>query len=129
MIRHLRTMNLNNFTIKAQELMAQAQQLAFNHQNPNIETAHILKSLLDDQDGPISYLLKKNNVNTAHLETKVNELVSKLPKQKGGDPAQNVTRELNNAVLKAGSSLKEFGDEFLSNEHLLIGLMGTNDEV
>lgn len=49
-------MNLNNLTIKAQELLQQAQQLAFNNENPNIETAHLLKALLDDNEGPIQYL-------------------------------------------------------------------------
>ena len=121
-------MNLNNFTIKAQELVAQAQQLAFNHQNPNIETPHILKALLDDEDGPISYLLKKNNVNTSYLDTKVADLLNRLPKIGSGEPAQNISRELNNAVLKAGASLKEFSDEFVSTEHLLIGLLGNNDD-
>jgi ATP-dependent Clp protease ATP-binding subunit ClpB len=121
-------MNLNNFTIKAQELIATAQQTAFNHSNPNIETAHILKALLDDEDGPVSYLLKKNNVNIAHLATRVNELVARLPKMSSGEPAQNITREANTAVLKAGSYLKAFGDEFVSNEHLLLGLLSVNDE-
>ena len=55
-------MNLNNFTIKAQELIQAAQQLAFNHQSPSIETAHLLKAMLEDKDAPISYLLKKNNI-------------------------------------------------------------------
>ena len=52
-------MNLNNFTIKAQEAIAQSQQLAFNHQNPNIETEHLLKALLSDEDSSIEFLLKK----------------------------------------------------------------------
>lgn len=121
-------MNLNNFTIKAQELISQAQQLAFNEGNPNIETAHVLKALLDDDDGPISYLLKKNDVNTAHLQKKIAEQVARLPKMGSGEPAQNVSREVNNAVLKAGSYLKDFGDEFVSNEHLLLGLLSVNDE-
>ena len=121
-------MNLNNFTIKAQELVAQAQQLAFNHQNPNIETPHLLKALLDDENGPISYLLKKNNVNTTHIENKVTELINRLPQIQGSEPAQNITREVNNAVLKAGAALKDFGDEFVSVEHLLIGLLSVNDE-
>lgn len=66
-------MNLNNFTIKAQEIIQQAQQDAFNHQNPNIETVHLLKALLDDNDGPISYLLKKNNVNIGFVQGKLSE--------------------------------------------------------
>jgi len=121
-------MNLNNFTIKAQELVAQAQQLAFNHQNINIETAHALKALLEDQDGPISYLLKKNNVNIPHLDTKVQELINRLPKNSNGEAPQNISREFNTAVLKAGAALKTFGDEFVSVEHVLIGLLGVNDE-
>jgi ATP-dependent Clp protease ATP-binding subunit ClpB len=55
-------MNLGNFTIKAAEVVQQAQQLAFNSQNPNIETEHVLKALLDQEDSPARYLLKKNNV-------------------------------------------------------------------
>jgi len=52
-------MNLSNFTIKAAEVIQGSQQLAFNHSNPNIETDHILKALLEQQDSPIEYLLKK----------------------------------------------------------------------
>lgn len=121
-------MNLNNFTIKAQELLAQAQQSAFNQQNPNIETAHLLKALIDDQEGPISYLLKKNNVNIAFVEKKLAEQINRLPKVQSGDPAQTVSREVNNVVLRAGAILKEFGDEFVTPEHLLIGMLQVNDE-
>ena len=72
-------MNLNNFTIKAAEVVQQAQQLAFNNKNPNIETEHILKALLDMEDSPIEYLLKKNNVTINLVENKLSELVKKLP--------------------------------------------------
>ena len=60
-------MNLNNFTIKAQEAMAKSQQIAFNDKNANIETEHLLKALLSDDDSPIEFLLKKNNVNVPIL--------------------------------------------------------------
>ncbi len=121
-------MNLNNFTIKAQEVLQQAQQLAYNEQNPNIETAHLLKVLLEDRDGPISYLLKKNNVNIGFVEDKLNQQISRLAKLQGGEPAQAVTREVNNVILKAGAVLKEFSDEFVAVEHLLIALLQVNDE-
>lgn len=120
-------MNLNNFTIKAQEMLQQAQQTAFNHQNPQIETVHILKALLDDKEGPIQYLLKKNNVSLPFIEKKIDEQINKLPKQ-ADNPAQNISRDLNNVILRAGSSLKEFGDEFVTPEHLLIGITQANDE-
>ncbi|HEY1870447.1 MAG TPA: Clp protease N-terminal domain-containing protein, partial [Chitinophagaceae bacterium] len=77
-------MNLGNFTIKAAEAVQQAQQLAFNNANPNIETEHFLKALLEQQDSPVEYLLKKNNVTLNLLETKLDEALNKLPKISGG---------------------------------------------
>src|SRR4029077_17113481 len=106
-------MNLGNFTIKAAEAVQQAQQLAFNNQNPNIETEHILKALLDMEDSPVEYLLKKNNVTVNLVETKLDELIGKLPKA-SSEPAQSIGREANSVVLRAGASLKNFGDEFVT---------------
>ena len=122
-------MNLNNYTIKSQEIIQQAQQLAFNNSNPNIETNHLLKALLKDEDSAVDFLLKKNNVNVVFVESKVDELIAKLPKVSGSEPAQSLGRELNNALLKANSSMKTFKDEFVSVEHLLLGLLQTNDDV
>ena len=121
-------MNLNNFTIKAQEVVQQAQQLAFNSQSPNIETAHFLQALLNDSEGPISYLLKKNNVNVSFVEGKLKEQIAKLPAMQGGEPAQSISREANNAVLRTANILKTFGDEFVTPEHLLIALLQVNDD-
>ncbi len=121
-------MNLNNFTIKAQEIVQQAQQLAFNAQNPNIETAHLLQALMNDTEGPIPYLLKKNNVNMNHVEGKLKEQINRLPKMQGGEPAQNISREANNVMLRTGNILKTFGDEFVTPEHILIALLQVNDD-
>jgi len=121
-------MNLNNFTIKGSEVLQLAQQLAFNNQNPTIETEHLMQALLDQEDSPVEYLLKKNNVTIPVLETKIRELIQKLPKVSGGDPAQSLGRDANNVVLRAGSALKQFGDEFVTPEHLLIALVQGSDE-
>src|ERR1035437_333637 len=121
-------MNLNNFTIETQEIVQQAQQLAFSDQSPNIETAHFLKALLNDTDGPISYLLKKNNVNIRFVENKLQEQLKRLPKLQGGEPAQNISREANNVILHTANVLKTFGDEFVTPEHLLISLLQVNDD-
>ena len=121
-------MNLNNYTIKAQETIQAAQQVAFNNSNPNIETNHLLKALLADKDSPVEFLLKRNNVNVAFTETKVDESIAKLPKIQSGEPAQNVGRDLNTVFLKANSVLKEFKDEFISTEHLLLALLQVNDD-
>ncbi|MDB5193206.1 MAG: ATP-dependent chaperone ClpB [Segetibacter sp.] len=122
-------MNLNNYTIKSQEIIQQAQQLAFNNSNPAIETNHLLMALLKDEDSPVDFLLKKNNVNVAFIESKVDEAIQKLPKVSGTEPAQTLSRELNNVLLKANASLKEFKDEFVSVEHLMLGLIQVNDDV
>lgn len=119
-------MNLNNFTIKAAEAVQQAQQLAFNAGNPNIETEHLLKSLLGLQDSPVEYLLKKNNVTINLLQSKLEEALAKLPKA-AGEPAQMIGREANSAVLRAGAALKTFGDEFVTPEHMLLALLQGND--
>ena len=120
-------MNLNNFTIKAQEAVSRAQQTAFEHGNPNIETEHLLKALLSDDDSPIEFLLKKNNVNTSFLQSKLDESINRLPKIQGGEAAQSVSRDFNNMILRATTSLKKFNDEFVTPEHLLLAIVQGND--
>ena len=121
-------MNLNNFTIKAQEAIAAGQQVAYNNNNVSIETEHLLTALLDQQDSPVEFLLKKNNVTINLLESKLQESIQKLPKVSGGTaPAQAIGRDANNAILKAGTILQQFGDEFVSVEHLLLAIISGSD--
>ena len=120
-------MNLSNFTIKAAEAIQQAQQQAFNHSNSNIETEHMLKALLEQQDSPVEFLLKKNSVNIPQLESKLDEQIARLPKISGGEPAQSISRDANNVVLRAGAVIKQFGDEFITPEHLLLAIVQGND--
>lgn len=119
-------MNLGNFTIKAAEAVQQAQQIAFNAKNPNIETEHILKALLEQEESPVEYLLKKNNVTLNLVDSKLEELINKLPKT-SGDAAQQISRDANNVVLRAGSALKHFKDEFVTPEHLLLAIVQGSD--
>ena len=120
-------MNLSNFTIKAAEVIQGAQQFAYNNQHSNIETEHILKALLSQDDSPVDYLLKKNAVNVQQMEQKLDQQMARLPKIQSGDPAQSVSRDVNNVILRAGSLLKGFGDEFITPEHLLLSLLQGND--
>lgn len=101
--------------------------MAFSAQNPTIETEHLMQALLEQADSPVEYLLKKNNVTVAVLETKLTELIQKLPKVSGTDPAQSLSRDANNVVLRAASVLKEFGDEFVTPEHLVLAIVKGND--
>lgn len=119
-------MNQNNFTVKASEAIQQAQQIAFNHKNPNIETEHILKALIETEDSPVDYLLRKNNVTLNLVNNKLQELIKKLPVI-SGEPAQTLGREANNMILRANAVLKTFGDEFITPEHLLLAILQGND--
>ena len=120
-------MNLSNFTIKASEVVQAAQQLAFNNGNSNIETEHILKALLQQQDSPVEYLLKKNAVAVQQLENNLDAQIARLPKISGAEPAQSISREANSLILRAGAALKLFGDEFITPEHILLALVQGGD--
>jgi ATP-dependent Clp protease ATP-binding subunit ClpB len=123
---HIYIMSTNNLTIKAAEALQQAQQIAFSNKNPNVETEHILQSLLDTDDSSVDYLLKKNNVTVNLVNTKLAELLKKLPTV-SGEPAQAMGREVNNILLRATAALKNFGDEFVTPEHLLLAVLQGND--
>ncbi len=119
-------MSTNNLTIKAAEALQQAQQIAFGNKNPIVETEHILQSLLNADDSSVDYLLKKNNVTVNLVDSKLAELIKKLPTV-SGEPAQGMGREASNVLLRATAALKTFGDEFVTPEHLLLAVLQGND--
>ena len=125
--RKTQTMSLQNLTIKSQEILQQAQQLAYNAGHASIETEHILKALLNDKDSPVEFLLKKNNVNLNYVDDKLDEALQKLARVSGGEPAQALSREANNVLLRSGAVLKTFNDEFVSVEHLLLSIVQGSD--
>ena len=120
-------MNLSQYTIKAQEAIQSAQQLAYNNKDAAIETLHLLKAILLDKDSSTEFLLKKNNLNPLLIMQKVDAALPSLPKQASGEPATNLSRDLNSVLLKANGALKTFGDEFVTVEHLLIAILQLSD--
>ena len=120
-------MNLSQYTIKAQEAIQSAQQLAYNNKDAAIETLHLLKAILLDKDSSTEFLLKKNNLNPLLIMQKVDAALPSLPKQASGEPATNLSRDLNSVLLKANGALKTFGDEFVTVEHLLIAILQVSD--
>ncbi len=120
-------MKLDNYTIKSQEAVQQAQQMAMQMDHQQITNAHLLKSLLNEDEEVITYLLKKLNVNINYLQQKLDELIAAQPKF-AGEGGQYISREANLTMAKSQNYLKEFGDEFVSVEHLLLGIMASNDE-
>lgn len=119
-------MNFNNFTIKAQEAVQKASEIAGGNQQQAIENAHLLKALLMVDENVINYLLKKLNVNLNRLNTSLDEQITKFPKVNGSDIY--LSSSANSALQKAQTYLKEFKDEFVSVEHMLLGILNAGDK-
>lgn len=119
-------MNFNNYTIKAQEAIQKASEIAAGHQQQAIETAHILKALLSVDENVVSHLLKKLNVNISYLGTELDKQVEGFPKVSGSNIY--LSTDANNALQKAQGYLKEFNDEFVSVEHLLLGILASSSK-
>ena len=119
-------MNFNNYTIKAQEAVQKASEIAGGNQQQAIETAHLLKGLLLVDENVISYLLKKLNVNLNRLNETLDAQINSFPKVTGSNVY--LSSNANSALQKAQSFLKEFKDEFVSVEHILLGILAVNDK-
>lgn len=120
-------MNLNNFTIKSQEAIQQAQQIALGMQHQSIETGHILKGIMEVDENVTPFILKKLGVNVSIFKQALDKIIESYPKVSGGD--QYLSQNANKAIQKATGLIKEFGDEYVSIEHLLLGLLTGSDSV
>lgn len=120
-------MNLNNFTIKSQEAVQKAQEIAMTRQHQAIEPCHLLKGILCEDENVTPYLLKKLEVNTTRLSQQLDGIIERLPKVSGGN--QYLSNDANQALLKASQLANEMGDDFVSIEHLLLGLAAGHDAV
>ncbi len=120
-------MNLNNFTIKSQEAIQQAMQLAGENGHQAIETGHILKGILKTDQNVVPFVLKKLNVNPQIFEKTVDSIIQSYPKVSGGQAY--LSQAANQCIIKATSVTNEFKDEYVSIEHLLLGLCSGTDAV
>ncbi|MDD5186759.1 MAG: ATP-dependent chaperone ClpB [Methanoregula sp.] len=118
-------MNFNNFTIKSQEAVAKATEIATAQQNQAIETSHLLKGMLMVDENVIPYLLKKLNVNLDVFTPALDRLLDSYPKVSGGE--QFLSNDAIKALQKATALAQESKDEFVSIEHLLLGILSVND--
>jgi len=120
-------MNLNNFTIKSQEAIQQAFQIATINGNQAIENGHILKAILEVDENVTPFILKKLGVNQQNFSKTVDAIVTSYPKVSGGEPF--LSRNANQTVAKATNYLTEFKDEYVSIEHLLLGILASGDAI
>ena len=118
-------MNLNKFTIKSQEAIQKATEIATAKQNQSIEPSHLLKGILIVDENVVPYLLRKLNVNIDVFSKTLDNIIDSLPKVSGGQ--QYLSSNSNRALQKALEMASEFKDEFISIEHLLLGILTLND--
>lgn len=120
-------MNFEKFTIKSQEALQKSAEIAMSKQQQAIEPGHLLKAILETDENVSGYIAKKLNVNETILQTKLEEIVNGYPRVSGQQPYLSTTT---NAVLQqAEKELREFKDEYIAVEHLLLALLGTKDKV
>src|ERR1700748_725890 len=120
-------MNFNNFTIKSQEAIQQAVTLATMNGQQAIENGHILKAILQVDESVTPFILKKMGINEQVFSKTLDSIVNSYPKVSGGQPY--LSNAANQTIAKANSYLKEFKDEFVSIEHLLLGILASGDQV
>ena len=118
-------MNINNFTIKSQEAIENAAQIAFENQQQGIEPAHILKGMLNVDEKVIPFLLKKMNISPELISTGIQSIIQTYPKVSGGQTY--LSNEANQVIQRANALLKEFNDEYVSLEHLFLSLLQGKD--
>ncbi|MGW8314418.1 MAG: ATP-dependent chaperone ClpB [Bacteroidales bacterium] len=114
-------MDFEKLTIKAQEAVQRAQQIAMEQQHQSIECSHLLKGILMVDENVWPFVMKKLSVNAAHVESALDQMIAQLPKVTGGE--SYLSREAGDALNRAQSALKEFGDEYIALEHLLLGIL------
>ena len=120
-------MNFNNFTIKSQEAIQKAQQIAQGFGHQQIENEHILKAIFEVDENATPFILKKLNVNLVTLKQILEKQLESFPKVSGGDIM--LSREANKAVLEASNIAKKMGDEFVSIEHLLLAILNSKSAI
>ena len=118
-------MNFNNFTIKSQEAVQRAQQIAIGNETQIVELGHILKGAFEIDQNVIPFIFKKLGVNLSAVEQALDRIIEGYPKVSGG--SVNLSRFSNEAMNKAANFAEKSKDEFVSIEHMLFGLMNTSD--
>ena len=120
-------MDLNKLTLKTQEILQYAQQLAHENGNQSIESGHVLRALLSQDKDVTPYLLDQLKVNSSLLETALNRILEHYSKVSGGQ--MYMSKEMNATLINAFTELKKFGDEYVSIELLLYAMVASSDSI
>ncbi len=120
-------MNLQQYTIKSQEAINKAIEIALGYGQNTVEPAHLLKALLEIDEHVLPFILKKSNANINRIKEVNDSIITSFPKVEGSGPfLSNASNQVFNKSLQL---MKEFGDDFVSIEHLFLALLQTSDKV
>ena len=119
-------MTYDNFTIKAQDAILAAQKFARERDQQSVETVHLLRGILEVDENVAKFLLQKMNVNIPTLRQKLDDEIVKTPKVLGSDK-QYLSNDANAALARAKKHLSKFGDEYISIELMLLGILTGTD--
>lgn len=119
-------MNLSQFTIKSQEAVQQAQQIAIGHDHQAIEQAHVLKGIMEVDENVIPYLLGKLGVNPAQVREGVDGILNSFPKVTGG--GMHISQKTAKMLSEATQLAKSMKDEYISIEHLLLAIVKSDSK-
>ena len=120
-------MDTNRFTQKSLEALQAAQQLAQSYGNAQVEQVHLLYALLSQENGLIGQLMSKLGLNVQQVQTACESAVNRLPKISGSNQQPYVTASLSQALTEAENQMKQMRDEYISVEHLFLGLLEKAD--
>ncbi len=120
-------MDTNRFTQKSLEALQAAQQLAQSYGNAQVEQVHLLDALLSQENGLIGQLMGKLGLNVQQVRTACESAVNRLPKISGSNRQPYVTASLSQALTEAENQMKQMRDEYISVEHLFLGLLEKAD--
>ena len=121
------TMNLNNYTIKSQEAIQQAQQIAQSYGHQQIENEHVFKAMLEVDENVLPFILKKLNVNVAMLQQILDKELERFPKVTGTDIM--LSREAGKSLNEASIIAKKMNDDYVSIEHLIIAVFKSKSKI
>ncbi len=118
-------MNLNNFTLKAQESVQQAFNIADSKGQQSVECAHLLRGIMSEAENITGFIFGKMGVNAASVEKQLDRLIDTYPKVSGAETY--VSSNASEAIRKAGEHASAMKDKFITTEHLLMGILDTED--
>ncbi|MVM31284.1 ATP-dependent chaperone ClpB [Spirosoma sp. HMF4905] len=122
-------MDFKNYTVKAQEVVQKASEIALGNGQQGIETGHLLQAILSEDENVVGFIAKKTGINLQNTNAALQAILTTYPKVSGGNGSVYLSNDAAAALAKASSYTKEYGDEFVSVELMLLGLMAGKDQI